>query len=94
MSLQLLLTLKKPPLPLHDLLEIQIVDEMAENRGTTKHLEHQYENEMTRNEMTRNEMTRNVMTRNVMTRNVMTRNEMTRNEMTRNVMTRNEMTNT
>ena len=69
MSLQLLLTLKKPPLPLHDLSEIQIVDEMAENRGTTKHLEHQYENEMTRNEMTRNVMTRNVMTRNVMTRN-------------------------
>ena len=43
MSLQLLTTLKKPPLPLHDLLEIQIVDEMAKNRGTTKHMQHQYE---------------------------------------------------
>ena len=61
MSLQLLLTLKKPPLPLHDLSEIQIVDEMAENRGTTKHLEHQYEiHDEKRDD--KYMMTRNVMT--------------------------------
>ena len=54
MSLQLLTTLKNPPLPLHDLSEIQVVDlhdlseiqvvdEMAKNQGTTKHMQHQYE---------------------------------------------------
>ena len=62
MSLQLLLTLKKPPLPLHDLSEIQIVDEMAENRGTTKHLEHQYEIHDDEKRDDKYMMTRNVMT--------------------------------